>query len=217
MTRLEIHTAVKPDFTIVDSGDPAKVIVEIANARIAEKDAKTLDLASLNLDVVKVTAFPYAKGDARFVRVVAQLRQPVPFRASAEDDRVVVDFEKSAAARGQRPAPPAALPQPPAAAVAAAAPPPAPVPRPRRPGSRFTGRRLSLDFKDAEVNDILRLISEVSGLNFVAGPEVKGTVSIKLADVPWDQALDLILKTNVPQLAQVRESDNIVRITTSTR
>ena len=109
----------------------------------------------------------------------------------------------------------------PAAAPAAAA----AVPRrrrrhlpPRRTAaatSGFTGRRLSLDFKDADVNDILRLISEVSGLNFVAGPEVKGTVSIKLADVPWDQALDLILKTNVPQLAQIRESDNIVRITTA--
>jgi type IV pilus assembly protein PilQ len=82
-------------------------------------------------------------------------------------------------------------------------------------GTAFTGRRLSLDFKDADVNDILRLISEVSGLNFVAGPEVKGTVTIKLADVPWDQALDIILKTNQPQLAQIRESENIVRITTA--
>jgi type IV pilus assembly protein PilQ len=77
------------------------------------------------------------------------------------------------------------------------------------------GRRLSLDFKDADVNDILRLISEVSGLNFVAGPEVKGTVTIKLTDVPWDLALDIILKTNAPPLAQIRESDNIIRITTS--
>jgi type IV pilus assembly protein PilQ len=44
---------------------------------------------------------------------------------------------------------------------------------------------------------------------------VKGSVSIKLADVPWDLALDLILKTNEPQLAQIRESENIIRITTA--
>ena len=106
-------------------------------------------------------------------------------------------------------------------AVAPVAPPLAPAPPAEAPAAPvsgkpgFTGRRLSLDFKDADVNDILRLISEVSGLNFVAGTEVKGTVSIKLADVPWDQALDLILKTNNPQLAQIRESDNIVRITTA--
>ena len=229
VTRLEIRTAVKPDYSIVDSGDPAKIIVEIANAKISDKDAKTLDLTSQGLDVVKVTAFPYVKGDAKLVRVVAQLRRPVPFRANAEDGRVIVDFERPAPPAAAvvappplvaAPAQPAAAPAAPAAArvpvtpatgpVAAAAP-----AMQESPAQVFTGRRLSLDFKDAEVNDILRLISEVSGLNFVAGPEVKGTVSIKLADVPWDQALDLILKTNVPQLAQVRESENIVRITTS--
>ena len=223
VTRLEIPTAVKADYTIVDSGDPAKVVVEIASAKISEKDARTLDLATQNIDIVKVTAFPYAKGDAQFVRVVAQLRRPVPFRAFAEDQRVVVDFEKLPAAPAATPAPgaaaavppaPAAVPAPVAAAASHA--PPADVPAaPVAAKSGFTGRRLSLDFKDADVNDILRLISEVSGLNFVAGTEVKGTVSIKLADVPWDQALDLILKTNNPQLAQIRESDNIVRITTA--
>jgi len=222
VTRLEIRTAVKADFTIVDSGDPAKIIVEIVNAKISETNAKTIDLAAMNLDVVKVTAFPYAKGDARFVRVVAQLRRPVPYRASADDERVVVDFEKSAAVAILIPVPvPAAVAvvaPAPAPAAFAAVPPAAPAAAPVTQVFAtpvFTGRRLSLDFKDADVNDILRLISEVSGLNFVAGPEVKGTVSIKLTDVPWDQALDLILKTNVPQLAQVRESDNIMRITTT--
>lgn len=208
VTRLEISTAVKPDFTIVDSGDPAKIIVEIANAKISEKNAKTIDLAAMNLDVVKVTSFPYAKGDAQFVRVVAQLRKPVAFRSKAEGGKILVDFDKTAVP----------VPGPAAGSAAATVSAPADVAAPVAQvvaAPEFTGRRLSLDFKDAEVNDILRLISEVSGLNFVAGPEVKGTVSIKLSDVPWDQALDLILKTNVPQLAQVRESDNIIRITTS--
>ncbi len=221
VTRLEIRTAVKPDFTLVDSGDPARIIIEIANARIAEKDARVLDLAAQRLAVVKVTAFPYAKGDAQFVRVVAQLRRPVPFRATADGAGIVIDFENPAAIVAAI-APPVAgaaeVPAPVAADAPARAAAPAGVtvasaPAPAATG--FTGRRLSLDFKDAEVNDILRLISEVSGLNFVAGPEVKGTVSIKLADVAWDQALDLILKTNVPQLSQIRESENIVRITTA--
>jgi len=228
VTRLEIRTAVKPDFTVVDSGDPAKVIVEIANADIAEKDTRTIDLAAQNLEVVKVTAFPYAKGDVRFVRVVAQLRRPVPFRATAEENRVLVDFEKfvapaaaapvaaaPTAAPVKAPAPAAAPAAAPVAVVEAPAADPAVAPVVAAAAVVFTGRRLSLDFKDADVNDILRLISEVSGLNFVAGPEVKGMVSIKLTDVPWDLALDLILKTNVPQLAQVRESDNIMRVTTT--
>ena len=59
----------------------------------------------------------------------------------------------------------------------------------------YIGRRVSLDFKDADIGNILRLIAEVSDLNVIAGEEVQGTVTIRLVDVPWDQALDVILLT----------------------
>jgi len=62
-------------------------------------------------------------------------------------------------------------------------------------GKEYSGRRISLDFKDVEVGDVLRLIAEVSDLNVIAGDEVKGNVTIRLVDVPWDQALDIILLT----------------------
>jgi type IV pilus assembly protein PilQ len=62
-------------------------------------------------------------------------------------------------------------------------------------GKQYTGRRISLDFKDIEMADVLRLIADVSDLNVIAGDEVKGTVTIRLVDVPWDQALDVILLT----------------------
>jgi len=174
----------------------------------------------------------------KFVRVVFDLKKVGEYSVNRFNNRIEVAFGAPAlAATGAlvptpvlvaAPAPvPVPAPAPmrdaasapvPAPAAVAAVPPAEPSSEPVTQvfsGQEYTGRRLSLDFKDAEVNDILRLISEVSGLNFVAGPEVKGTVSIKLADVPWDQALDLILKTNVPQLAQIRESENIVRITTA--
>jgi type IV pilus secretin PilQ/predicted competence protein len=60
----------------------------------------------------------------------------------------------------------------------------------------YTGTRLSLDFKDADIRNILRLIAEVSNLNIIAGEDVQGTVTIRLNDVPWDQALDVILLSN---------------------
>lgn len=60
----------------------------------------------------------------------------------------------------------------------------------------YTGERISLDFKDADIKNILRLIAEVSQLNIVAGDDVQGKVTLRLRDVPWDQALDIILKTN---------------------
>jgi type IV pilus assembly protein PilQ len=62
-------------------------------------------------------------------------------------------------------------------------------------GKPYIGRRISLDFKDAEIDDVLRLVAEVSDLNVIAGDEVGGKVTIRLVDVPWDQALDVILMT----------------------
>jgi type IV pilus assembly protein PilQ len=57
----------------------------------------------------------------------------------------------------------------------------------------YTGRRVSLEFTDADIRKILQLIAEVSNLNFLIGDDVSGTISIKLVNVPWDQALDVIL------------------------
>jgi len=74
---------------------------------------------------------------------------------------------------------------------------------------RYTGKKLSLDFKDADINNILRLIAEVSDLNVIAGEDVKGKVTIRLVDVPWDQALDIILQSN--DLGKVRIG-NVIRV-----
>ena len=59
----------------------------------------------------------------------------------------------------------------------------------------YQGRRISLDFNDVPVADVMRLIAEVSDLNVIAGDEVQGNVTIRMMDVPWDQALDVILMT----------------------
>ncbi len=54
---------------------------------------------------------------------------------------------------------------------------------------------ISLDFRDAEIQNVLRVLSYKSGVNIVAGPEVTGLVTIKLQDVPWQRALDVVLST----------------------
>jgi type IV pilus assembly protein PilQ len=73
----------------------------------------------------------------------------------------------------------------------------------------YSGRRVSLDFKDADIANILRLIAEVSDLNVIAGEEVAGKVTIRLVDVPWDQALDVILLTKGLGFVRV---GNVLRI-----
>ena len=73
----------------------------------------------------------------------------------------------------------------------------------------YTGHPISLDFKDGDLQDIFRLFADISGLNVVVNPGVSGKVTLKLTEVPWDQALDLILKTN--GLGYTLE-DNVIRI-----
>jgi type IV pilus assembly protein PilQ len=76
-------------------------------------------------------------------------------------------------------------------------------------GKKYSGRHISLDFKDVDIDDVLRLIAEVSNLNIIAGDEVKGKVTIRLVDVPWDQALDVILLTKGLGFVRV---GNVLRI-----
>jgi type IV pilus assembly protein PilQ len=71
------------------------------------------------------------------------------------------------------------------------------------------GTPISLDFKDGDLQDIFRLFSDISGLNVVVNPGVSGKVTLKLNEVPWGRALELILKTN--GLGCVLE-DNVIRI-----
>jgi type IV pilus assembly protein PilQ len=77
------------------------------------------------------------------------------------------------------------------------------------PQKAYTGTKLSLDFKDADIKNILRLIAEVSNLNIIVADEVTGKITMRLVDVPWDQALDIILQSK--NLGK-RQVGNVVRI-----
>ena len=70
-------------------------------------------------------------------------------------------------------------------------------------------RLISLDFKDADINNILRILAEFSGLNIVTSEDVKGKVTVKLQNVPWQQALDSVVRAG--KLAYVQEG-NIIRV-----
>jgi type IV pilus assembly protein PilQ len=63
-------------------------------------------------------------------------------------------------------------------------------------GKAYTGHPISLDFQGADLRAVLRTFAEISGLNIVIDPAVQGSVDVSLRDVPWDQALDIILRAN---------------------
>src|SRR5205809_106785 len=136
---------------------------------------------------------PAAEPPARVAAAEPEAKQPPPPAAEPEP------------AATPEPAPPAHV-----ASLPHAPPPAQPV---RREGI-FTGQRISLDFKDADIQNVLRVLADVSGLNIIATDDVKGKVTLHLNDVPWDQALDLVLRSN--RLAKTQEG-NVVRISTVSR
>ena len=77
--------------------------------------------------------------------------------------------------------------------------------------AQYTGSSISLDFTNADIHNVVRFIADVSGVNIVVAGDVMGTVTIKLKDVPWDMALDVILKDK--NLMMIRE-DGLVRVVT---
>jgi len=77
--------------------------------------------------------------------------------------------------------------------------------------AKYTGEPISVNLKDVDLKDFFRLIHEISGLNVVLDPNVKGALTIVLDDVPWDQALDIVLKNN--ELARQLDG-NVLRIAT---
>jgi type IV pilus assembly protein PilQ len=83
--------------------------------------------------------------------------------------------------------------------------------QPAAAGPKYTGEPISVNLKDVDLKDFFRLIHEISGLNVVLDPNVHGTLTIVLDDVPWDQALDIVLKNN--DLARELEG-NVLRVAT---
>ncbi|HZI50543.1 MAG TPA: type IV pilus secretin PilQ [Terriglobia bacterium] len=76
----------------------------------------------------------------------------------------------------------------------------------------FNGEPIDLDLKQADLGDFFRLVAEISGLNVIVDQNVTGNVTVTLKDVPWDQALDIILRNH--NLAGILEGKNVLRIAT---
>jgi type IV pilus assembly protein PilQ len=153
--------------------------------------------------------------------VVAFLGEP---RGTTEPVREAIVFTQRAipgAAPAPAPVAPvaavAAAPAPTTKVIAAPAPPPEAVsdaPGERAVRKLYYGQPISLDLKDADVHNVIRLLADVSGINIVATDDVKGSITLRLNDIPWDQALDIILQTQ--NLENVQEG-NVMRISTVRR
>jgi type IV pilus secretin PilQ/predicted competence protein len=188
-----------------------RVVLEFANVSSAVPRATTAGQGPVSQ--VRIGLSPKSP---LVTEVAMELSRPSAHRVETSDDgqHLMVLFDAPAEA-AQQPPPeavePAGLPAAPVAARSAAqataaqqapavgAAPAAPqsgAQNVETPQARFTGHPVSLDFQGADLRSVLRTFSEISGLNLVIDPSIQGSVDVSLRDVPWDQALDIILKAN---------------------
>ncbi|HSD49785.1 MAG TPA: type IV pilus secretin PilQ, partial [Candidatus Methylomirabilis sp.] len=201
--RIVIGTSGKVTYKVTESTDPLQLVVDVSGAEIAPAAARTLDLRQVASPLNRLQASQQSQAPDPVVRVTADLRGPTRYDVQQTPSAILVDLLSPPVAAAPRPGAPAAagpsaaVPPgvpgaPPSVGAPAAAAPLAALPAPAMPG---TGR-LSMDFKDADINNLLRIVAEVSGMNVVAGDDVKGRVTVRLVNVEWQQALDVILKIN---------------------
>ncbi|HPW17759.1 MAG TPA: type IV pilus secretin PilQ [Candidatus Aminicenantes bacterium] len=206
--------------------NPPRLVVDLFDTLLATKsDAWPIDDPRSTVQRVRVAQFQ-SGGPRPVARMVFDLKEPGPYAMDVGSDGLVVSFFPAAAAAAPvvRPAPPAAAAPLPAPPAAEAKPAPVETPRPPEPArvpappareaqaapvqdqfkpktivgdeEKYSGEVLSLRIKDSDLRDVILYLSEVAGLNVVFDPEVRGSVTVNLQLVPWDQALDIILKQN---------------------
>lgn len=210
--------------------DPGTLMLVVPGATLAAQAATRVAPEGKG-PVSLVSAFQQPDAARPEVRVVVERAKGLEPRVSREGNQIVLAFERGAATAAALPvnAETTAKAAPAKAATKAVA--AASLPANAEPSAaaleggvdpidqldegglldskEYVGRRISLDFKDVDIRDVLRLIADVSDLNIIAGDEVTGNVTIRLVDVPWDQALDVILLTKGLGFVRV---GNVLRI-----
>jgi type IV pilus assembly protein PilQ len=192
-----IEIAGKAPFTI-QRPDARTVVLTLEGAELPRALERTLDTTAFNGPVHMVSSFNQP-GSGQ-VRVVASLRGAAVDSVTETADGLAWTFAEGAApVRVEAASAEAAgfATEAPGYALSGA------------PQAGYTGRRITLDFHDIEIRNLLRLIADVSKKNVVVADNVAGKVTVSLRNVPWDQALELVLRAK--GLGQERMG-NVIRV-----
>jgi len=195
----------------------------VKNALLSRALRRTVDASAFPSAVRMVTPYTVQAGKVQDVKFAAELKGPVSYSLEKVANGLKFVVEDGPYAEPEVPDATAQVkvPEPsvekdvtsvseaaPDEVPYVEAPPAAPVPG-QAVKKAYSGQKISLTFDDADIRRILQLIAEVSDLNIIAGDEVKGTISLRLVDVPWDQALDLVM--DIKGLGMLKEG-NVVRV-----
>jgi type IV pilus assembly protein PilQ len=232
-SRIIISTSVKAPYEVVETGLERTVLLEIQGMMVPPKLSRPLDTHEFASPVFMITPVNVTAGAQKNTQIFVKLRKMVAFDTRQEDSKIYIDFERPAEFAVAKPkleevitvkeAPTEEKREEPVVSVkeelpvkeAEVAPaPPALKAEPVLPpeeevGKVYTGKKITLDFKEADIHNILRLFAEVSDLNIITTDDVKGKVTVRLVDVPWDQALDILLQANNLGVERI---GNVIRI-----
>lgn len=194
---------------------PGFVTLTIKNSGLAKQLQRSFETQSFASPVLRITPLLVRTSKGTDTKIRIAMREVAPYEFRQEGDMLFVDFKNpegiSADKVTTRPSKNidtyGSVKDNELASELA----PAPDYSTQTPssGRTYKGKKVTLEFADAEVRKIFQLLSEVSNKNFVLGDDVTGTISIKLVNVPWDQALDIILDT---KNLDKREDGNIIII-----
>ncbi|HYO60045.1 type IV pilus secretin PilQ [Archangium sp.] len=184
----------------VERPDPRSAVLSLENAKLPRRLERSLDTSALETPVKMISAFS-VPGEGNRVRVVVAadgaIEENLSQVAGGLSWRLNVKGVKTEqVAVTQR-----------TAGFTAEAPTYASEGAPQQ--ARYRGKKVSFEFKDIDIQNLLRVIAEISKKNIVVADDVTGKVTIRLRNVPWDQALDLVLRTK--SLGK-EEIGNIVRV-----
>jgi type IV pilus assembly protein PilQ len=184
----------------VERPDPRSAVLSIENARLPRRLERSLDTSALETPVKMISAFA-VPGEGNRVRVVVAADGAIEENVSQVGGGLswrlsVKGVKTEQVTVTQR-----------TAGFTAEAPTYASEGAPQQ--ARYRGKKVSFEFKDIDIQNLLRVIAEISKKNIVVADDVQGKVTIRLRNVPWDQALDLVLRTK--SLGK-EEIGNIVRV-----
>ena len=199
---------------VLAAGDMVRIGVK--NASISRALRRAIDTSAFPSAIRLITPYTVRSGSGQDVLFAIELKGPMPYELKQVGNRVLFTVEDGPyaeakpAARSERVVPVATRPAASRGSDASSGTLTSGVPSiDRGPARRYTGQKINLNFDDANIRSIMQLIAEVSKLNIIVGDDVQGTVTLRLVDVPWDQAFDLVLETR--GLGQIREG-NVVRV-----
>ncbi len=181
-----------------DKKSPPQLVLTFNDTSIAEGAARKYDTSSFKGDVLQISAYALGGNEKKQARVVVDLKKGAKYTVEQADGKLLVKFQDQAKVTASD----SEVVSSDGSAVTAAESKAAPESTDAistvlkaANEKKFTGSPITLKLNSADVHDVLRMIGDASGFNVVVHPSVQGKLSLELDQVPWDQALDVVLTT----------------------